>query len=139
MWTEGSFNIPAMFPSEGDAPGSDTARVTRPPESRRVLSAGIEGHPYSLRMYDSERTHAEVLEHYDRYMQASGWNGYALPEAQGELDLNEHVRAYAQHGAAVIVVVHQTPQEKTGVTLIEMGSAGFSRTQAAGEQPGEQP
>jgi hypothetical protein len=139
MWTEGSFDIPAMFPEQGDAPGSDPpSPVPRPPAAKRVLSAEITGHPYALRMYDSERSHADVLSHYDRAMQAAGWARHALPDGdvkEAALDLKEHVAAFAQHGSALIVLVHQTAQEKTGVTLIEMGSTGFVRTELRQEAP----
>lgn len=134
MWTEGSFDIPSMFPEQGDVPGSDPTGVPRPPAAKRVLSAEIAEHPYALRMYDSERSHAEVLDHYARGMRARGWRQHHLPPNDAGFDLNEHVSAYSRDGSALIVVVQQTPREKTGVTLIEMGSAGFVHTAVKEEE-----
>ena len=132
MWTEGSFNIPAMFPESGDTPGGDSQHVPRPPAARRVLTAEISDHPYALRMYDSEQSHAAVLSFYERQMHARGFHVHPLPptDASGELDLNEHVRAFSKGGAAVIVVTSQTPTDQTGVSLIEMGSLGFATATA---------
>ena len=129
MWTEGSFNVLKMFPARGDAPGSDPARVPRPPASRRVFSARIEGYEHSIRMYDSDATPEAVRDYYARLMRASGWNRNELAMPQGnELDLNEHVQAFSKDSAAFLVVVHETLEEKTGVTLIEMGGSGFATT-----------
>lgn len=130
MWTEGSFNIPAMFPDEGDAPGSDSTAAPRPPASRRVLSADISNKSYGIRMYDTQQTHEQVQAFYAEMMKARGFALHPLPNQDSELDLNEHVQAFAKNGAAIIVVVHQTPAEQTGVSLIEMGSLGFAKASA---------
>lgn len=132
MWTEGSFNIPAMFPETGDAPGSDSRHLPRPPASRRVLTAEIGDHPYALRMYDTKQTHAEVLKFYEQQMQPRGFRQHELPptDASGELDLNQHVRAFSKDGVAVVVVTNDTPEDQTGVSLIEMGSVGFANATA---------
>jgi hypothetical protein len=139
MWTEGSFNIPAMFPDSGDAPGSDSRHVPRPPAARRVLTAEISDHPYALRMYDTKQTHAEVLKYYEQQLQPRGFTMHELPptDATGQLDLNEHVRAFSKGGVAVIVVTNDTPEEQTGVTLIEMGSLGFAKATASVRGPFE--
>jgi hypothetical protein len=138
MWTEGSFNIPAMFPDEGDAPGSDSRYVPRPPGSRRVLTAEIADHPYAMRMYDTEKSHAEVLGYYEKQLAPRGFRLNPLPAADdAELDLSEHVRAFSKDGVAVIVVTNVTPAEQTGVTLIEMGSLGFAKATARVEGPFE--
>lgn len=135
MWTEGRFNIPAMFPETGDAPGSDSRFVPRPPSARRVLTAEISDHPYALRMYDTKESHARVLKYYEQQMQPRGFVKHELPptDASGELDLNEHVRAFSKDGVAVIVVTNDTPDEQTGVSLIEMGSLGFAKATARAE------
>lgn len=132
MWTEGSFNIPAMFPENGDTPGSDSRYAPRPPAARRVLTAEISDHPYSLRMYDTQKSHAEVLKFYEQQMAPRGFRLHELPptDASGELDLNDHVRAFSKEGAAIIVVTNDTPQDQTGVSLIEMGSLGFAQATA---------
>ena len=138
IWSDGSFNIPEMFPSEGDAPGRDSRYVPRPRDSRRVFSAEIEGRPYALRMYDSHESHAEVLQQYADTLPKRGWLDHPMPhvhggENDGE-DLNDHFRAYTKDGAAVVVVVEDTPDDLTAVTLIEMGGRGFAQI-APEEQP----
>jgi len=133
MWTEGKFNIPEMFSESGDAPGSDSATVPRPPEARRVLSAEMARRSYAIRMYDTKHTNEEVLSYYERQLEPSGFLVHPLPHSSAELDLNDHVRAFSKDGAAVIVVTTQTPAEQTGVSIIELGSMGFSQASATPE------
>jgi len=133
MWTEGSFNIPAMFPDQGDAPGSDSRYAPRPPDARRVLSAELDAQPYALRMYDTTRSHAEVLSYYEKQLDARGFRISPLPDGSPELDLNDYVRAFSKDGVAIIVVTHQTPAEQTGVSLIELGSLGFVKATASAD------
>jgi len=133
MWTEGKFNIPEMFTNSGDAPGSDSRDVPRPPEARRVLSAELAHRAYSIRMYDTQRSNEEVLSYYERELTPRGFLGHPLPYGSAELDLNDHVRAFSKGGAAVIIVTTQTPAELTGVSVIEMGSLGFAKASATPE------
>jgi len=133
MWTEGKFNIPEMFTNSGDAPGSDSRDVPRPPDARRVLSAELAHRSYSIRMYDTQRSNQEVLSYYERELTPRGFLGHPLPEGGAELDLNDHVRAFSKDGAAVIIVTTQTPAELTGVSVIEMGSLGFAKASATPE------
>jgi hypothetical protein len=39
LWSEGELDVTDLFPSAGDAPGSDDPELPRPPGGRRVLSA----------------------------------------------------------------------------------------------------
>lgn len=133
MWTEGKFNIPEMFTDSGDAPGADSREVPRPPDARRVLSAEMAYRSYAVRMYDTERSHAEVLSYYEQQLHPRGFLNHPLPHASADLDLNDHVRAFSKDGVAVIVVTSQTPAEQTGVSIIEIGSMGFSKASATPE------
>jgi hypothetical protein len=133
MWTEGKFNIPEMFSDSGDAPGSDSRDVPRPPDARRVLSAEMAHRSYALRMYDTKHSNEEVLAYYERELTLRGFLNHSLPHSSAELDLNDHVRAFSKDGAAVIVVATQTPAEQTGVSVIEMGSMGYSKASATPE------
>ena len=128
LWTEGRFNVLDMFPSHGDAPGRDSSVVPRPPESVRVLSADISERPYALRMYDSAQPPQQILGYYAEAMKARGWSSLDLPRTS-ELDLNEFARTFQKDGRAVIVVVGTTPEQKSGVNLIEMGNPGFARAE----------
>jgi hypothetical protein len=133
MWTEGKFNIPEMFSDSGDAPGSDSAVAPRPPDARRVLSAEMAQRSYAIRMYDTKRSNEEVLSYYEQQLEPRGFLVHPLPHASAELDLNDHVRAFSKDGAAVIVVTTQTPAEQTGVSIIELGSMGFSQASSTPE------
>jgi hypothetical protein len=129
LWTEGHFNVLSMFPASGDAPGADSSAVPRPPSSVRVLSAETLDRPYALRMYDSSLSPSEILNHYSQQMQSRGWARLELPRP-AEIDLDQSTRTFTNAGRAVIVVVNTTPEEKSGVNLIELGSAGFATVQA---------
>ncbi|MGC4093350.1 MAG: hypothetical protein QM756_36750 [Polyangiaceae bacterium] len=133
MWSESHFNLLEMFPEQGDAPGRDSDFVPRPSNSVRVLSAETPDRPYALRIYDSAQPPAEILAEYDRGMKQRGWARTEPPEST-ELDWNQSARAFSKDGRAVIVVVNETANEKTGVNLIELGSAGFA-TVSAGVSP----
>jgi hypothetical protein len=127
MWTEGAFNVRAMFTEEGDAPGDDPADLPRPRAARRVLSARLANHPYSLRFYDSEASHASVLDGYAEDMAARDWSALTLPARGHGHDMNQNVHVFVRDGRAVIVTVSDTPAGKTGVSLLEMESTGFVR------------
>ena len=133
MWTEGKFNIPAMFADHGDAPGADSSYVPRPPDARRVLSAEMAHRAYGIRMYDTARSHADVLSFYEQQLAPRGFLNHPLPHASAVLDLNDHVRAFSKDGVAVIVVTNQTPADQTGVSIIELGSMGFAKASALPE------
>ena len=129
LWTEGHFNVLSMFPASGDAPGADSTEVPRPPSSVRVLSAEAPDRPYALRMYDSSLGASEILSSYSQQMQSRGWARLDLPRT-GEIDLGQSTRTFTKAGRAVIVVVNTTPEEKSGVNLIELGNAGFAVVEA---------
>jgi len=133
LWSEGSFSLLRMFPEQGDAPGRDSPYAPRPRDAVRVLSAEIDGRPYAMRVYDTARPRSEVLATYSREMAAAGWAAQPLASTPA-FEVNDSVRAFQKDGTAVLVAVNRTPAEKTGVTLLEMGSPGFVRT-AAGWSP----
>jgi len=125
LWTEGSFKVLELFPKQGDAPGSDSSTVPRPPNSVRVLSAQVPDKPYALRLYDSDETPTEILDHYQRMLPAQGWSQLPVPTTP-DIDINDFSRTFTKQGRAAIVVVNTTPQQKSGVSLIELGNTGFA-------------
>ncbi len=132
LWSEGPFSITAMFPEEGDAPGRDSPYAPRPEGAVRVLSGEIEDAPYALRMYDTSRAPSEVLGAYSKEMSRRGFTEQPLP-GEPSAGINERARVFAKDGRAVLVALSDTPQAKTGVTLMEMGSAGFAEATAREE------
>jgi hypothetical protein len=115
LWTEGSFRLDKLAPPPtGDAPGSDSSLIPRPPRSVRILSAEAVGSPYSVRVYETTASAAEVLEFYDRSMTAFSQLTLAGYENSG--------RAYVKD--AVPLLLHLTESDsKTLVTLSELGGS----------------
>jgi hypothetical protein len=92
VWSEGSLSVPALFPAEGDAPGSDSAVAPRPPAAVRVLSAEVPDHPYALRLYDTDRSFQEA-----RLVAEAARRAARGPDARGQLkSLHEGRRGAAR-------------------------------------------
>ncbi|MBV9947162.1 MAG: hypothetical protein JOZ69_09965 [Myxococcales bacterium] len=73
VWTDGEFNLKKMFPAQGDAAGSDSAIVPRPPNASRTLAASSAEVPYAVHVYRSDDTEDDLRRFYDREMGARGW------------------------------------------------------------------
>jgi hypothetical protein len=73
MWADTGLNLKTMFPATGDAAGSDSALLPRPPSARRTLSAGAEGMPYALRMYVSSDSTESLGRFYADWLKKRGW------------------------------------------------------------------
>ena len=123
IWTEGTFNIEAMFPDQGDAPGTDARDFPRPPNAVRSFSAVIPDHPYAVRFYDSREPPAKVLAFYDKTLAEAGWatRPSSMTEAGPELHGAE-VRAFTRAGRAMLVSTQEDAPGQTGVSVIELGS-----------------
>ena len=64
----------------GDAPGSDPTDAPRPLGGHRLLSANVEGVPYSVRIYDTAASPSDVIGIYEGGMSARGWQStYGAP------------------------------------------------------------
>lgn len=114
LQTEGSFHLTRAFPASGDAPGADLAGVPRPLASQRVLDASLEGSPFGVRVYTTERAPEAILARYDRELAAAGWRVVDVPE--------EHrpwMRVYDQSGADVFVAASRAPGS-TVVSITDM-------------------
>jgi hypothetical protein len=113
LWTEGSFRLERLIPPAiGDAAGTDSAVLPRPPRSVRVFSAEAQGVPYSVRVYETELSGSEVLGFYDKKM--VGFAAIA-PSAQ-----QDRGRGYIKDAEPLIVNVSRD-ETKTIVTLTELG------------------
>lgn len=111
LQTEGSFLLTRAFPTSGDAPGSDLAGVPRPLASRRVLDASLDGSPFGVRVYTTERAPEAILARYDRQLAAAGWRVVDVPEQH-----RAWMRAYDQRGADVFV----TASRASGSTVVSI-------------------
>jgi hypothetical protein len=120
-WTEGAFHVGRMFPREGDAPGSDAAEG-RPRDARRLLTASVEGAPYSVRIYDAAGSVESVLAEYDRAMPAHGWQ--AIPGVTAEV---KGGRAFSRDGVDTMIFAG-ADGARSIVSIVEMPvSSGSAR------------
>jgi hypothetical protein len=122
VWTEGRFDLLGMFPAEGDAPGSDSPVVPRPPAARRTFSAVLPGRSYTVRAYESLETRLAILDHYDHGMSLAGWQ--ERPTSEGD-ELRVLVRAFSRGDTLAFVILDAARDGQTPVTLLELGGEGF--------------
>jgi hypothetical protein len=73
LWADTGLNLSTLFPATGDAKGSDSPVVPRPPDARRTLSANAEGLPFSVRSYESIQSVAATQDFYDAWMREHGY------------------------------------------------------------------
>lgn len=116
VWTDGSLRLGHLFPKPNlDAPGVDPVSAPRPPESTRLLSAEIDGAPYGIRLYESDKTPTEVLRFYEGHLISKGWtNAEEVVRAAGE------ARAFSKEGAELLIFADPGP--RTSVSIIELPS-----------------
>jgi hypothetical protein len=123
IWTEGRFRLESLEPPAfGDAPGSDSPVLPRPPGSTRLFTAEAVGAPYAVRVYETDNSPEAVLAFYDQAME--DWSPMTLRgyEKKG--------RAFVK-GAQPLVLNVAQDEAKTIVTLTEMGIADTKPTAAA--------
>jgi hypothetical protein len=113
MWTDSGLDISAMFPKGGDAAGTDSVVLPRPPHSRRTLSANAEELPYAVRMYDSADSPEAVRAFYASWMKAHGFDN---AEIQGDPGAS-----YTRADGFQAFLAFGTRHGKTGVTVTEAG------------------
>jgi hypothetical protein len=115
LWTEGQFRLDRLAPPDsGDAAGSDSPLIPRPPSAVRILSAEAVGAPYSVRIYETEAPARDVLAFYDQRM--AGFSRLTLPGYE------ESGRAYLENAMPLLLHLSRSGS-KTLVTLSEVGAA----------------
>jgi hypothetical protein len=115
VWSDGPFPAASIFPPAGDAPGDDPEVSVRPPASRRILAANVEGAPFGVRIYDSQAAPAEVLEHADRELAADGWRPMATVAER-----LSGGRAYTRRGVDLMVFTEQKADGGALVSVVAM-------------------
>lgn len=115
-WTDGSFLVSALMAADGDSPGTDPSDAPRPLNSRRFLTAQVEGEPDSVRVYESRATAVAVLAQYDQTLPQQGWK--AIEEVAREAPQTRH---YTRDGVDTVVVAAQNG-ERAAVTVIQIRS-----------------
>jgi len=115
VWTDGPFNLYNVAPMDGkEAPGSDSPNAPRPQDAVRLLSATVEGAPYAVRIYDSERPQHEVLAMYEKEMPTRGWK--PIPHVADELP---HGRGFSRQGVDLLVLAFEE-EDRSYVSVVEM-------------------
>lgn len=119
LWTDSRLELTRMFPTSGDAAGSDSTLAPRPPASRRTFTAAASGTQFAVRLYESQQSTAALEAFYRRAMAE---RGFSVPEgasAQGTTAFSN------RDGSQVFVSLADAEQGKTIVTLTQaVGQVG---------------
>lgn len=116
VWADTGLNLRRMFPVEGDAEGTDSSAIPRPPLSRRLLSADAATVSARFRMYQSRMPREQVRSYYSQWMKEHAW------QLAASADGNWTASYLRQDGYQVIVAVISEGGE-TYATLTETSSA----------------
>lgn len=122
LWTDEGLDPSALFPSAGDAPGSDSPWIPRPPASRRTLSAAAQGTPFTLLGYASQLPPPELGRFYAGRLALLGFQPAAA---------SAEATVYQRPDGAQLFLSLFAEDGETQVTLIE------SRGGVAGVELGE--
>lgn len=115
LWTEGTFRLSSLEPPlQGDAPGSDSRLVPRPPNSTRLFTAEAADAPYAVRIYETNTAPDRALAFYD-----SALGDWASGTPTGSED---RVRGYVKESRPVMITVSRD-EAKTLVTISELGGS----------------
>ncbi len=117
VWTEDRFNLGAIFPAEGEAPGKDPEGIPRPPDSKRLMSIDIAGTPFGTFVYRSKQEPAQLVGFYDAEMNAKGWTIIDPDQAYGAAQTGRG-HAYMKDGAQFLVAVGK---DDSGSTILSIG------------------
>lgn len=116
-WTDRAFRLESLAGKPGvDTPGTDVAGGARPRDSLRLLTAMVEGAPYSARVYDSRATTAQVLTGLDGDMEKTGWR-----RLLGSAGDPPDTRAWSREGRDVLAFVYAS-EGGSVVSMIETRS-----------------
>ena len=115
LWTSGSVNLNRMFPAEGDAAGSDSKLVPRPPNARRTFTASAAGQASGVRVYESGEGLQALDVFYETQMKQ---RGFRVPEGAKQ----DGTTAFNHPDGQQVFVSTARIDDKSYVTLTEAGS-----------------
>jgi hypothetical protein len=117
-WTDRAFRLESLVTAKpgDDAPGNDVVGGARPTESVRLLTAAVEGAPYSARVYDSRASAERVLAGLDTDMEKKGWR-----RLLGKAGDPPDTRAWNREGRDVLAFAY--PSENGSVISMVESSA----------------
>jgi hypothetical protein len=113
VWSAGGLDLSQLFPTQGDAAGTDSSLLPRPPSARRTLSAHADGAALAVRVYESGEPLNVVRESYAQAMQRAGF------VATGER-AEDSIGYLGKDGQLAIVTISDI-EGHTYVTLTEAG------------------
>lgn len=119
--TDGRFNLLRMFPTEGDAPGSDIANLPRFPAMRRVLSAHEEGRDYALGLYATRAPREQVRGWYRRELPRLGWRPLEMPRDRRfspEVERHRNTLTAFERGNTTLVLVFDEAEGTTSMMTL---------------------
>lgn len=116
LWTDGDLELSRMFPAAGDAAGSDSAVLPRPPRSRRTLTAAAERVPFALRIYESSAPATEVGGFYARWAREQGYR--LAHDSRGA-----RTRTYFSPTGYQVFLTLGEREGRTVITLTEAGGS----------------
>ncbi len=109
MWTRGTFNVNAMFPKVGDAPGEDIGAIPRPEGARRILTAHIVGAPFGLNVYETPGLVGPNMAALDATLTRVGWKRFEMPD---QIKTPTHVYSLGK-STDIVVTPHQAKGGRT--------------------------
>ena len=112
--TDGPILLDDILPRSGDAHGEDPVSG-RPPDSRRLMTAGVDGSPFRVNIYESKVAAEGVLAHYDESLPQSGWQ-----PLEGGRDHLAWGRAYSRAGVDLMVFTGKGDKGATIVSIVTM-------------------
>lgn len=127
LWADTGLNLSNLFPVSGDAPGSDSLVLPRPPLARRTLAASAEGLSFAVRTYQSSQALDETQRFYDSWMSQRGWQ----IRHDGETGASSYLR---QDGFQAFLSLLRS-ERSTYVTVTETSRSDALRTLEVGSEP----
>jgi len=127
LWADTGLNLATLFPETGDAAGTDSAVLPRPPRARRTLSARAEGVPFAVRSYQLGQSVEEAQRFYDGWMSERGWQSFH----DGESESSGYLRA---DGYQAFVSLMRS-NGNTYVTVTETGRPEAQTALEMGSEP----
>ncbi len=117
VWTEDRFDLSAVFPAEGEAPGRDPEGIPRPPDSKRLMSIDVAGTPFGTFVYRSTEEPAKLVSFYDGELGKQGWTILDPDAATGAAQTGRG-HGYMKDGAQLMVAVGK---DDSGSTILSIG------------------
>ncbi len=119
FWTEGSANLLAVFPQDGDAPGHDLPGIPRPRNSRRVLSAWESGQTVAMAVYVARHSVlTKLIASYGRQLERDGWR--ILSWQPTEISSEKSAFIAEKAGANAYFTFARNGREGSTVTVAKM-------------------